>query len=168
MGINFFRSKTLSNLQYVDLSEAYEAIKGFGNLPNLDHVTIKSSEYGVNSINISSPLTISDSIIRHNRLAGIKLKGRSKEIKIVNTAVDNTADGDGFSYIETVPDPVDFCSVDMDAVIFPVTFEAFGKARTNVECTKVRRCLDKAIPFLYPLLLPSQSVKKYPLQKLNK
>ena len=125
----------------MDLSQAYEAIKGSNYLPDLDHVTVKRSAYGVKSDNISSPLTISDSSVRDNRFAGIQIKGRSKAIKIENTAVDNTTSGDGLSYSEIVPDPVDFCSVDVNGITFPITFQAMGKARTNVECAKVRRCV---------------------------
>ena len=140
-GVDFSSSKKTSSLQYVDLSQAYEAIKGSNYLPDLDHVTVKSSAYGMKSDNISSPLTISDSSVRDNRFAGIQIKGRSKAIKIENTAVDNTTSGDGLSYSEIVPDPVDFCSADVDAITFPITFQAMGKARTNVECEKVRCCV---------------------------
>ena len=138
-GIDFSSSKKASSLQYVDVSQAYEALKGVNYLPDLDHVTVKSSLYGVRSNNISSPLTISDSSVRDNRFAGIQIKGRPKAITMENTAVDNTTSGDGFSYSEVVPDPVDFCSEDLNAITFPVTFQAFGKARTNVECAKVNR-----------------------------
>ena len=138
-GIDFSSSKKTSSLQYVDVSQAYEALKGVNYLPDLDYVTVKSSVYGVRSNNISSPLTIRDSSIRDNRFAGIQIKGSSKTIKIENTVVDNTTSGDGFSYSEIVLDPVDFCGVDTNAITFPVTFQAFGKARTNVECAKVRR-----------------------------
>ena len=143
----------------MDVSQAYEAIKGSEYLPNLDHVTVKSSVYGVRSDKISSPLTISDSSIRDNQFAGIQIKGRSKAITIQNTVVDNTTKGDGLSYSEIVPDPVDFCSVDVNAITFPISFQALGKARTNVECTKVTRYVvfirkqryrDKKKPFSKP------------------
>ncbi|KAL9960879.1 hypothetical protein ACROYT_G034385 [Oculina patagonica] len=138
-GVDFSGSTKPSSLQYVDVFQAYEAIKGNNYLPVLDHVTVKSSVYGVTSDNISSPLTISDSSVRDNRFAGIRIKGKSKAIKIENTAVYNTTSGDGFSYSEVVPDQVDFCSVDVNAITFPIIFQAFGKARTNVECAKIIR-----------------------------
>lgn len=138
-GIDFSSSKKTSSLQYVDVSQAYEAIKGSNYLPDLDYVTVKSSVYGVTSDNVSSPLTIKDSSVRDNRFAGIRIKGKSKAIQIENTAVHNTTSGDGFSYSEMLSDSVDFCSVDVNAVTFPIIFQAFGKARTNVECAKVRR-----------------------------
>ncbi|KAJ7370759.1 hypothetical protein OS493_030190 [Desmophyllum pertusum] len=131
-------SKKPSSLQYVDVSQAYEAIKGSEYLPDLDHVTVESCVYGVKSDNMSSPLTISDSSIRDNRDAGIQIKGSSKAITIENTVVDNTTDGDGLSYTEIAPDPVDFCSADVNAITFPITIQAFGKARTNVDCAKVK------------------------------
>ncbi|KAJ7370757.1 hypothetical protein OS493_030188 [Desmophyllum pertusum] len=136
-GIDFSSSKKPSSLQYVDVSQAYEAIKGSEYLPDLDHVTVKSCVYGVKSDNMSSPLTISDSSIRDNRDAGIQIKGSSKAITIENTVVDNTTDGDGLSYSEIAPDPVDFCSADVNVITFPITFQAFGKAWTNVDCAKV-------------------------------
>ncbi len=136
-GIDFYESKKSSSLQYVDVSQAYEAIKGNYFLPVLDHVTVKSSVYGVLSDNISYPLTISNSSIKDNLLAGIQINGRSKAIKIENTAVDNTTSGDGLSYSEILPDPVDFCSADVNVATFPIIFEALGKERTNVDCAKV-------------------------------
>ncbi|KAL9960882.1 hypothetical protein ACROYT_G034388 [Oculina patagonica] len=138
-GIDFSETTKPPPLQYVDISQAYEAIKGSNYLPDLDHVTVKSSVYGVTSDNISSPLTISNSSIKDSLVAGIQMKGRSKAIKIENTAVDNTTYGDGFSYCEAVPDPVDFCSSDVNVTTFPVLFEALGKARTNVDCAKIIR-----------------------------
>lgn len=121
----------------MDVSQAYEAIKGGEYLPDLDHVTVKSSVYGVKSDKISSPLTISDNSIRDNQFAGIQIKGRSKAITIHSTEVGNTTNGDGLSYSDIVPDPVDFCSLDVNAITFPISLQALGKARTNVECTKV-------------------------------
>ncbi|XP_078343101.1 uncharacterized protein LOC144628871 isoform X1 [Oculina patagonica] len=138
-GVDFSSSKKTSSLQYVDVSQAYEAIKGNNFLPTLDHVTVKSSVYGVTSDNISSPLTISDSSIKDNRFAGIRIKGRSKTIKIENTAVHNTTSGDGLSYSEVMPDPADFCTLDVNAITFPIFLQAFGKARMNVECAKIIR-----------------------------
>ena len=119
------------------MSQAYEAIKGGEYLPDLVHVTVTGSVYGVKADKVSSPLTISDSIIRDNQFAGIQIKGRSKALTIQNSAVGNTTSGDGMSYYVIVPDPVDFCSVDVNAITFPINLQAFGKARTNVECTKV-------------------------------
>jgi len=125
----------------VDLSLGYEAIKGGEYLPDLDHVTIKGFVHGVRSDNLSSPLNITDSSIRDNQYAGIQIKGRSKAVTIQNTAVWNTTNGGGLSYSQIVPDPVDFCSVDVNAITFPLNLQAVGKARTNVECTKVTRPL---------------------------
>ena len=136
-GIDFSSTQKVSSLQYVDMSQAYEAIKGGEYLPDLDHVTIRGTVYGVKSDNISSPLTISDSSIRDNQFAGIQIKGRSKALTIQNTSVGNTTSGHGLSFSQIVPDPVDFCSVDVNALAFPINLQAFGKARTNVECTKV-------------------------------
>ena len=59
---------------------------------------------------------------------------------IQNTSVGNTTNGDGLSYSQVVPDPVEFCSLDVNVITFPINLEAFGKARTNVECTKVKHC----------------------------
>ena len=121
------------------MSQAYEAVKGGEYIPDLDQVTIKSAVYGVRSDNISSPLTISDSSIKDNQVAGIQIKGRLKALTIHNTVVGNTTCGDGLSYSQIVLDPVDFCSVDENAITFPISLQAFGKARTNVDCTKVKR-----------------------------
>ena len=123
------------------MSLGYEAIKGGEYLPDLEHVTIKGSLHGVRSDNLSSPLTINDTSIKDNQFAGIRIKGRSKAVTIQNTAVWNTTNGDGLSYSQIVPDPVDFCSVDVNAITFPINLQALGKARTNVECTKVTRPL---------------------------
>ena len=136
-GIEFSSGQKTSSFQYVDMSQAYEAIRGGEYLPDLAHVTVKGSVYGVKADKVSSPLTISDSIIRDNHISGIQIKGRSKAVTIQNSVVDNTTSGDGMSYAEIVPDPVDFCSVDVNAITFPINLQAFGKARTNVECTKV-------------------------------
>ena len=122
----------------MDVFQAYEAIKGISYLPDLYNVTVKSSVYGVRSNNLSSPLAISDSSVKDNRFAGIQIKSRSKTIKIENTAVDNTTFGGGLSYTQIVPDAVDFCSADVNVTTFPIIFEALGKARTSVDCAKVR------------------------------
>ena len=137
-GIDFSSTQKASSLQYVDVSQAYEAIKGGEYLPDLDHVTVKSSIYGVTSDKIKSPLTISDSSIRDIQYAGIQIKGISKALTIQNTSVGNTTNGDGLSYSQIVPDPEDFCSVNVNAITFPINLQAFGKAGTNFECTKVK------------------------------
>ncbi len=137
-GIDFSSSTKPSSLQYVDVSQAYEAIKGSSYLPDLDHVTVKSSVFGVKCENITSSLNISDSIIRDNRFAGIQIKGRSKDVKIKNTSVDNTTNGDGFQY-SGIASPVDFCSADNITSSFPIFFQASGnEAETIVDCAKVR------------------------------
>lgn len=137
-GVKFFSSKRPSFLQYVDVSQAYDAIKGDEFLPDLDHVTVKNSVYGVKSANLSSPLIIRDSSIRDNVLANIQIKGRSKNITIKNTAVDNSTYGHGLNYSGIAPDPVEFCSANMDNITsFPIIFQALGKARTTVGCAKV-------------------------------
>lgn len=123
----------------MEVSNAYEAIKADEFLPDLEHVTVKSSVYGVRSGNVSSPLTISGSSIRDSLFAGIQLKGRSKDIVIKNTNVDNTTYGHGFNYMGIAPYPADFCSANMDKITrFPISFQASGKARTTVDCAKVR------------------------------
>ena len=139
-GIDFSNTQKASSLKYVDVSQAYEAIKGGEYLPDLEHVTVKSSIYGVKSDKIKTPLTISHSSIRDNKYAGIQIKGISKALMIQNTSVGNTTNGDGLSYSQVVPDPVEFCSLDVNVITFPINLEAFGKARTNVECTKVKHC----------------------------
>ena len=136
-GIDFSSAQKTSSLQYVDVSQAYEAIKGGEYLPDLEYVTVKRSVYGVKADKVSSPLTINNSSIKDNQFAGIQIKGRLKSLTIQNSAVGNTSSGDGMLYSEIVPDPVDFCSADVNAITFPINLQAFGKARTNVECTKV-------------------------------
>ena len=59
------------------------------------------------------------------------------DAKILNTVVKNTTNGDGLSYYGTVADPVDFCSVDENNILFPIAFQALGKASTRVDCAKV-------------------------------
>ncbi len=138
-GIEFSSSGKPLSLHYVDVFQAYEAIKGSEFLPDLDNVTVKSSAYGVKSANMSSPLAIRDSSIRDNLFVGIQIKGRSKSITIENTAVDNTTHGHGFKYSGIAPAPVDFCSANMDNITsFPLVFQALGTTRTTVDCTKVR------------------------------
>ncbi|XP_078343106.1 protein bark beetle-like isoform X1 [Oculina patagonica] len=137
-GIEFSSLKKPLSLQYVDVSLAYEAIKGVEFLPDLVHVTVKRSVYGVTSANVSSPLAIRDSSIRDNLFAGIQIKGISKNITIENTAVDNTTHGHGFNYSGIAPAPVDFCSANMDNInSLPIILQALGKARTTVDCTKI-------------------------------
>lgn len=139
-GIEFSSSRKPSLLQYVDVFQAYEAITGEMFLPDLDHVTIKTSVYGVKSANLSSPLTVSDSSIRGNLFTGIQINGRSKNITIKNTAVDFAFDGHGLNYSQISPDPVDFCSTSMGNITsFPIVFLALGKVGTTVDCAKVSR-----------------------------
>ena len=136
-GIQFSTLNKPSSLQHVLISDAYEAIKGGEFLPDLHNVIVKNSLYGVKSDEMKSPLTILDSSIRDNKLGGIQIRSRSMNAKIMNTAVENTTNGDGLSYYGTVADPVDFCSVDENNVLFPIAFQAVGKASTRVDCAKV-------------------------------
>ncbi|PFX25774.1 Tenascin-X [Stylophora pistillata] len=123
-GINFINSLKASALQYVDVIQAYQAIKGDQYLPDLDHVTIKECVHGVRSDGLRSPLTITESSIRDNQYAGMELWGSTKSITIENTAVDNTTTGVGISYNALVSDPLDFCSADVDNLTFPITLQA--------------------------------------------
>ena len=136
-GVEFSTSSKPTSLDYVEISEAYEAIKGDEFLPDLQHVTVKNSVYAVRSDKMNSPLTISDSSIRGNKFAGIQIKSRVGDAKILNTVVENTTSGDGLSFIRTAPDPKDFCSTDMNNIVFPINLQALGKSRTRVDCAKV-------------------------------
>ena len=136
-GIQFSTSNKPSSLQHVHISEAYEAIRGGEFPPDLYNVIVKNSLYGVKSDDMKSPLTIRDSSIRDNKLAGIQIRSRLMDAKILNTAVENTTNGDGLNYYGTVTDPVDFCSVDENNILFPIAFQALGKASTRVDCAKV-------------------------------
>jgi len=159
-GIEFSSSEKLSSLQYVDVSLAHEAMKIREVTPDLDHVTVRSSIYGVRSANASSPLTIKDSsisgnvfavisdnasspltirdcIISDNVFVGIQIKDRSKGLTIENTVVSNTIKGHGLSY-NLDADPVNFCSDEVENMTsFPIFFEALGKPRTTGDCAKV-------------------------------
>ena len=137
-GIEYSTSSKPLALQYVHISEAYEAIKGSEFLPDLHHVIVKNSVHGVRSHKMNSPLTISDSSIRDNKFTGIQIKGTLAETKILNSAVKNTTNGGGLTYYGILPDPVDFCSADVNNIAFPIIFQALGKGRTRVDCAKVR------------------------------
>ena len=106
---------------------------------------------------MNSPLIISDSSIRDNKFAGIQIKSRLRETKILNTAVENTTNGDGLSYYGIVADLVDFCSVNENNVAFPIRFQALGKARTRVDCAKVR----------FKLVLGSSPLLKWRAERRN-
>lgn len=136
-GLEFSTSTKPPSLQYVQISDAYEAIKGREFIPDLIHVTISSSVYGVVAKEMSYPLNISDSTIRDNLWAGIRIKSGPVTSTIENTVVENTIHGDGLSYSGLVGDPVDFCSVNASNITFPVIFQASGKSRTTVDCAKV-------------------------------
>ena len=136
-GIEFSTSEKLSSLQYVDVSLAHEAMKIREVPPDLDHVTVISSIYGVRSANASSQLTIKDCIISDNVFAGIQIKDRSKGLTIENTVVSNTMNGHGLSYNGDA-DPVNFCSDEVENMTsFPIYFEALGKRGTTGDCVKV-------------------------------
>ena len=159
-GIEFSTSEKLSSLQYVDVSLAHEAMKISEVPPDLDHVTVTRSIYGVRSANASSqltikdctisgnrfavmsdnassPLTIRDSIISDNVFVGIHIKGRSKGLTIENTVVSNTMNGHGLSYNGDA-DPVNFCSDEVENMTsFPIYFEALAKRGTTGDCAKV-------------------------------
>ena len=136
-GLEFSTSTKPPSLQYVHISDAYEAIKGREFIPDLIHVTISRSIYGVVAKEMSFPLSISNSTIRDNLRAGIRIKSGPVTSAIVNTVVANTIYGEGLSYSGLVGHPVDFCSVNVSNITFPVTFQASGKSRTTVDCAKV-------------------------------
>ena len=170
-GVEFSTSSKPTSLDYVEISEAYEAIKGDEFLPDLHHVTIKNSVYAVRSDKMNSPLTISDSSIRGNKFAGIQIKSRVGDAKILNTVVENTTSGDGLSFIRTAPDPKDFCSTDMNNIVFPISLQALGKSRTRVDCAKVGSLMLWYLFFLflnlaYLRLLPKPSIGRASNPKL--
>ena len=152
-GVQFSTSSKPASLQHVEISEAYEGIKGNEFLPDLHHVTVKNSVYAVRSVKMNSPLTISDSSIRGNKFAGIQIKSRVVQAKILNTVVENTTNGDGLSFIGTAPDPKDFCSTDMNNVVFPITLQALGKSRTRVDCVKVGTLMFLCLIAFFILLI---------------
>lgn len=159
-GIEFSSFEKLSSLQYADVSLAHEAIKVSERASDLDHVTVKSSVYGVRSTNASSSLTIKDStisgnvfavmsdnasfplnirnsIVNNNVFVGIQIKDRSKGLTIENTVVGNTFNGHGLSYNGDA-DTVNFCSEDVENITsFPIYLEALGKSLTTGDCAKV-------------------------------
>ena len=135
-GIIFKSSKLPSRLQHVDISDAYKAIVGDEYLPELDHVAVTHSAFGVISNNLKSPLILTDSTVRNNKYAGVQITGKSKHIQITNTVISNTIRADGLFYAES-EGTVDFCTVDGTSVRFPITFHAVGLAWRNVECSKV-------------------------------
>ncbi|XP_028408110.1 protein bark beetle-like [Dendronephthya gigantea] len=96
-GIMFKNSKISSTLQHLDISDAYKAISGDEYLPELDHVTVTHSAFGVISINLKSPLILIDSAVRNNTYAGVQITGKSKNIQITNTTIGHTIRADGFS-----------------------------------------------------------------------
>jgi hypothetical protein len=122
----------------VDISHAYKAIFGDDYLPEIYHVTITHSVFGVMSSNLKSPLTLTGSTIKDNKYAGVQITGKSKNNEIANTVISNTTKADGFSYTEIGEEPVDFCSVQKENVNFPITLRARGKAGSNSDCFKVR------------------------------
>ena len=137
--MQFSTSTKPPSLQYVSISEAYDAIKGVAFLPNLFHVTIDSSVFGVISDELTSPLTISNSSIRKSLAAGIRIKSGLVPVTIENTQVDYTTSGDGLSYGGIPHREVDFCSADANNITFPITFQALGNSNTKVDCGKVRK-----------------------------
>ncbi|PFX21163.1 Macrophage scavenger receptor types I and II, partial [Stylophora pistillata] len=139
-GIEFIGSKKLPVVMYVDISQAYKAISGDGFLPHLDHMTIKRSVCGVMTVNGSYPLTISNSIIKDNLFAAIYMKSQSRNVTIENTIMENTTYG--FQYIGITPNSVDFCSFDdtsSNIALFPINFQALGKAYSTFDCAKIIR-----------------------------
>lgn len=74
--MEFSTSSKPSALHYVEISEAYEAIKGSEFLPDIHHAIIKNSLYGVISHNMTSPMTINNSHVTGNKIAGIEIKSR--------------------------------------------------------------------------------------------
>lgn len=140
-GVQFSTSSKPPSLQHVSISEAYDAIKGSAFLPNLYHVTVDSSVFGVISDELTSPLTISNSSIRKSVAAGIRIKSGLVPITIENTQVDYTTSGDGLSYSGILHREVDFCSADASNITFPITFQALGNSSTKVDCGKVRKLI---------------------------
>ena len=136
-GVRFSTRSRPPPLQFVRVSDAYEALKGGEFLPSLYHVTVNNSVFGIVSEGITSPLTIDHGIIRDNQLAGIHIKSGLVPTLIENTSVANTVYGDGLIYSGIVHHPVDFCSANANDINFPIAFQASGNASTNVDCAKV-------------------------------
>lgn len=144
-GVHFSTSIKPPSLQYVQIEDAYKAIKGDEFLPNLYHVAIKRSVYGVISEKLNTQLTICESSFMDNLIAGIRIKSELVPTTIENTRVVNTTYGDGLSYSGTLRDPVEFCSVDTNNITFPITLQASGKSNIKTDCAKVRTVRYKTI-----------------------
>lgn len=136
-GVKFSTSSKPAALQYVEISEAYEALKGAEYLPNLHHVTVKNSVYAVRSHNMNSPLIISDCRLTGNMIVGIEIKSRYVETRILNTIVENTTNGEGLNYTGLLPNSKDFCATNVSNISFPISLEAEGKLGTIMDCFKV-------------------------------
>ena len=145
-GVHFTTSNKTPSLQYVQIEDAYEAIKGDEFLPNLHHMTIKRSVFGILSDKLNSPLTINDSSLMDNLIAGIRIKSGLVPATIENMIVANTTYGDGLSFSGTLLDPVEFCSIDTNKITFPITLQAAsGKSNVKTDCAKVRQMKYKTI-----------------------
>ena len=137
-GVDYSSTTKPTSLQHVYISDAYEAIRSRYILPNLYHVTVRNSFFGVAAEEMTFPLAIRDSIIKDSLIEGIRVKSGLVMTTIENTMVHNTTYGDGLSYSGTLGDSFDFCSVDVNNITFPITFQALGKSRASISCAKVR------------------------------
>ena len=136
-GVEYSSTTKPTSLQHVYISDAYEAIKGRYFLPNLYHVTVRNSIYAVAAEEMTFPLVIRDSIFKDSLIEGIRVKSGLVMTTIENTMVHNTTYGDGLSYSGTVGNSFDFCSMDVDSITFPITFQALGQLSASISCAKV-------------------------------
>ena len=145
-GVDYSSTTKPTSLQHVYITDAYKAITGRYFLPNLYHVIVRNSIYGVAAEEMRFPLAIRDSIIKDSLIEGIRVKGGFVMTSIENTMVCNTTYGDGLSYSGNLEDSFDFCSVDVNNITFPTTFQALGKSSASISCTKVRTFLSFFFP----------------------
>ena len=130
---NSSEKKGNSSLEKVDIVNAFEGLKAVKRAPELFHVTVRDSAYGLQVKELAKPMAIVDSSILRSTVAGVSIDSFGGNVVIENVTIQNTRFGDGLIYKRLA---VDFCSVIPEKTSFPLLLNAAG-SDFSINCSQV-------------------------------
>ena len=125
--------KGSSYLENVDIENALEGVNAVKNAPDVLHVMINGSAFGLNIKELAKPLAVIDSSILGPKMAGVNIESSCGDVVIENVTVQNARFGGGLIYKRLA---VNFCSVIPEKASFPLLLNAAGNHHP-VNCSKV-------------------------------
>lgn len=129
---------TPTQLQYVDIHKAFNAIQGQHVLPPLDNVSIKDSAKGISSDSLEKSLVINDVVVDGSLIKGIDITASHVSVTVNNSHVNSSKSGHGFEYSREKTTPVNLWDVDTSSsVSYPLYLSVESKPNQKEDRIKV-------------------------------